>query len=191
MVALPKPTLIAVEEYLQTEPQSEVKREYIRGKIYAMAGASDNHVTITNNAVALLINFVRQKGCRLYSTDMKLEIPHQKVFYYPDLFVTCDSRDRIPNDRKQFPKLIIEVLSPSSTASRDRGEKFAEYRQIETLQEYVLIEQSSIQIDVFRRNAENRWELFPFGQGEVVEFASLGFQAAIEQFYEDVLLDIV
>jgi Uma2 family endonuclease len=189
MVAIPKPTLLAVEEYLKTEPHSKVKREYARGKIYAMAGASDDHVLITGNAYAMLKNHLRGKGCLTFFTDTKVRIASNEVYYYPDLVVTCDPRDRNFKDGKYFPTLIIEVLSPS-TSSRDRGEKFADYRQIETLQEYVLIQQNSMQIDIFRRNAANRWELFPFEQGDIVEFASLDFQAAIAQFYEDVLFDM-
>ena len=75
-------------------------------------------------------------------------------------------------------------------SSRDRGQKFADYRQIESLQEYVLIEQDCIQIDVFRRNNQNRWELFSFIEGDIVEFVSLDFQTAIANFYEDVLFEV-
>jgi Uma2 family endonuclease len=188
MVASLKAPLVAAEEYLRTEALSEVKREFARGKILAMAGASDRHVLITGNAYALLKNHLRGRGCLTFFTETKIRFDATDFYYYPDVFVTCDPRDRNFKDGKRFPKLIVEVLSPS-TAGRDRGEKFADYRQIETLQEYILIEQDSLQIEVFRRNADNRWELYPFTEGEIVAFASIDFKAAIEQFYEDILFD--
>jgi Uma2 family endonuclease len=108
------------------------------------------------------------------------------MFYYPDVMVTCDERDRTPDDFKRYPCLIVEVLSPT-TAAFDRGEKFADYRTLETLREYVLINQERVSVECFRRNAEGRWVLYPYGEGEEVHLARVDFRCAIATLYEDVL----
>ncbi len=132
---------ISIEEYLQAEKSSPIKHEYIQGQIYAMAGASDAHVTITANLVALLRNHIRGTGCRLYVADMKARIESLDIFYYPDIMVTFDSRDTQFEYFKRYPSLIIEVLSPS-TEALDRGDKFSDYQELDTLQEYVLVSQN-------------------------------------------------
>ena len=113
---------LSAEEYLETEKTREVKHEYIQGKIYEMAGASDSHVTISLNLAFLLKGFLRGKNCRVYILDMKVQIESLNIFYYPDLIVTCDSQDQEFSYYKKYPKLIIEVLS-ESTEAKDRGEK--------------------------------------------------------------------
>jgi Uma2 family endonuclease len=174
------------EDYLEGERVSPIKHEYRQGEIYAMAGVIDAHVTIAGNIFALLRNHVRGKGCRAYTSDMKVRIERANSFYYPDVMVTCDDRDRTPEDFKRYPRLIVEVLSPS-TAAFDRGDKFADYRTIETLQEYVLVSQDRLSVECFRRNSEGRWELYPYSEGEEVHFASVDFRCPIAVIYEDVL----
>jgi len=144
---------LSPEEYLETEKASPIKHEYIQGRIYAMAGASDAHVTITANLLTLLRNHIRGSGCRVYVADMKARIESLNLFYYPDLMVTCDTRDANFEYFKRYPCLIIEVFS-SSTEANDRGDKFSDYQELESLQEYVLISQNRQRIDCFRRNAE-------------------------------------
>jgi Uncharacterized protein conserved in cyanobacteria len=100
--------------------------------------------------------------------------------------VSCDERDKnAAEDFIRYPRLIVEVLSPT-TAAFDRGEKFADYRACESLQEYVLINQSRVGVECFRRNAEGLWVLHPYSPGEEVELASVNFKCAIEAIYEDV-----
>ncbi|OIP79169.1 MAG: hypothetical protein AUK48_00300 [Oscillatoriales cyanobacterium CG2_30_44_21] len=127
--------------------------EYIDGYIHAMAGASDPHVTISSNAFMLIRNHLRGSKCRVYISDINAKTDSQRRFYYPDVMVTCDSRDIQTPNHKSFPKLIIEVLS-KSTEAFDRGDKFADYQQIETLEEYVWINTSRDRLDCFRRNAD-------------------------------------
>ncbi|CAD5983016.1 putative protein slr1290 [Planktothrix tepida] len=100
--------------------------------------------------------------------------------------VTCDSRDRNNGYFKQYPSLIIEVLS-ASTEAFNRGDKFADYRQIETLQEYVLISQNKINIECFRRNSDGRWELFTYKPQETLQLESINFSCSVSEIYEDVL----
>jgi len=179
---------ISPEEYLEAEMLSAIKHEYRQGQVYAMAGASDAHVLITGNLLTLLRNHVRGKGCLVYVTDMKAQIDKANTFYYPDIMVTCDERDRTEEYFKRYPCLIIEVLS-RTTEAFDRGDKFADYRKLDTLQEYVLISSDQVRVDCFRRNSEGRWVLYPYTAGEEVHLASLDFRTAIANLYEDVSLE--
>ena len=137
------------EDYLAIERISPIKHEYIQGQLVAMAGASKAHVIIVGNLSALLVNHLRGTGCLPYATDMKVRLPELNIFYYSDITVTCDERDRISSeDFILHPKLIIEVLSDSTEAFdfpsetlRERGDKFADYKTIPELEEYVLIHQ--------------------------------------------------
>lgn len=177
---------VSPEIYLEGEKISPIKHEYRQGEIYAMAGASDAHVTITLNLATLLRNQVRGSGCRAYVADMKVRIEIANIFYYPDVMVTCDERDKTPNDFKRYPSLIVEVLSPT-TQGFDRGDKFADYRTIETLQEYVLINQERVSVECFRRNSEGLWVLYPYGEGDEIYLQSVDFSCPITALYEDVL----
>jgi Uma2 family endonuclease len=176
---------LSIEEYLQAEKSSPIKHEYIQGQIYAMAGASDAHVTITANLVALLRNHIRGTGCRIYVADMKARIESLDIFYYPDIMVTCDSRDTQFEYFKRYPSLIIEVLSPS-TEALDRGDKFSDYQELDTLQEYVLVSQNRQRIDCFRRNSEERWVLYSYRGNQQLELTSVNFSCSLTDVYEDV-----
>lgn len=177
---------ISPEDYLSGERDAAFRHEYVHGQVYAMAGASDGHVSVTGNAFALLKSHLRGSGCRVYMADMKLRVKQDTAFFYPDVMVTCDPADTHRNYFKQSPSLIIEVLSPS-TEGHDRGNKFALYRELESLREYVLIDPRTYHVDVFRRNTHGRWELFAFsGEATVVEFASVGYECAMRDLYEDV-----
>ena len=178
---------LSPEDYLETEKSSLIKHEYIQGRVYAMAGASDSHVTIAGNLFSLLRSHVRGSSCRVYISDMKASIESLNIFYYPDVIVTCDPRDQEFTYFKKYPQLIIEVLS-ESTEAFDRGDKFADYRQLETLEEYVLISQTRMQVECFRRNPDNLWVLYPYNGEDEVYFASLDFRCHIVDLYEDVSL---
>ncbi|NJP10706.1 MAG: Uma2 family endonuclease [Leptolyngbyaceae cyanobacterium RU_5_1] len=187
MIANPKRHYITPEDYLQHEEQSLVKHEYIDGQVYAMAGASDPHVTVSGNLFALLRSRVRGTGCRVFISDMKAHIEALNIFCYPDVIVTCDARDREFSLFKRYPCLIVEVLS-KSTEAFDRGDKFADYQHLETLQEYVLISTTRQRVDCFRRNAEGLWVLHPFTPNGKIHLASVDFQVGINELYEDVTL---
>ena len=179
--------LLSPEEYLAWEEKSEVRHEYIDGEVFAMAGSSDDHAAIVSNACVVLIPFARKCGCRLFPQDVKARPVGLSRFYYPDLMVTCDDRDKSNRYVKRHYKLIVEVLS-DSTEAFDRGRKFADYRRSDSLEEYVLIAQDRMSVDVFRLNASGRWELEGYGAGRVVELMSVGARFAIEELYLDVEL---
>ncbi|MBC5798031.1 Uma2 family endonuclease [Sphaerospermopsis sp. LEGE 00249] len=185
MIANPSYNYISPEEYLELEETSSIKHEYRQGQVYAMAGASNTHVVISGNVFAMLRNHLRGKGCQAYISDTKAHIETMDIYYYPDVIVSCDSRDKAFNNFLRYPCLIIEVLSPTTEAF-DRGDKFADYRNLTTLQEYVLVSQNKINVDVFRRNLEGQWVLYSYGKEENLHLASVDFQCSINDVYEDV-----
>jgi Uma2 family endonuclease len=175
---------LSPDEYLAGEEHSPIKHEYIDGQVYAMVGATDVHVTIALNTATLIRDHLRGKGCRTYISDMKLRVESANRFFYPDIVVTCDPRDRETPLFKRFPCLIVEVLSPSTEAF-DRGDKFVDYQLLETLQEYVLISTTRQRVDRFQRNAEGLWVLRSFVPGQTVQFTSIDFETNLEAIYED------
>ncbi len=128
------------------------------------------------------------RGCQVFIGGIKARIPSAKKgdkFYYPDLLVTCDPRDRQHDYFKLYPKLIVEVLSPTTEAF-DRGDKFADYRRVESLTEYVLIAQDRQAAEIFRRDTHGRWEFEPVEAGARLRFASIDFSIGLGEIYEDV-----
>ncbi|HYX17550.1 MAG TPA: Uma2 family endonuclease [Nostoc sp.] len=187
MVATPN-SYISPEDYLKGEETSPIKHEYRKGDIYAMAGASNTHVIITGNLFAMLRNHLRGSGCQAYISDTKAHIESINIYYYPDVIVSCDQRDRAFNNFLRYPSLIVEVLSPTTEAF-DRGDKFADYRQIEPLQEYVVVSQTRLNVECFRRNSEKQWVLYPYKQQDIIHLASVDFRCAVADLYEDVTFE--
>jgi Uma2 family endonuclease len=186
MIASPQQPYLTSEEYLQMEEHSPIKHEYIDGQIYAMVGANDAHVTIAGNLFALLRNHIRGTGCRIYISDMKARIESLNRYFYPDILVTCDPRDQETPLEKRFPRLIVEVLS-DSTEAFDRGDKFADYQTLESLQEYVLINTKRQRVECFRRNEAELWVLQSYtDKQETFQLQSISFEGAIADLYEDV-----
>lgn len=151
-----------------------------------MTGASDAHVTIAGNIFALLRNHVRGSNCRVYISDMKVRLEHLNRFYYPDVLITCDSKDQETNTYKCYPKLIIEVLS-DSTEAFDRGDKFIDYQSLDSLEEYVLINTKHQRIECFRKNEQGLWVLEVY-HADCKNFIlkSIKFEADLTEIYEDV-----
>jgi Uma2 family endonuclease len=179
---------MSAEAFLEWEKSQTEKHEYLAGRVYevhAMVGARDAHVTVSLNVASLLKQHLRGGPCRVYISDMKLRVDPADSYFYPDVFVTCDARDRQDETCKRFPCLIVEVLS-DSTASYDQGQKFALYRQLDTLQEYVLIDPHRVTVDCFRRDASGHWVLYPFAGDDTVDFQSVAFTAPLPTLFEDV-----
>jgi Uma2 family endonuclease len=184
MPSLAEARCITVEDYLAGEVVSPIKHEYVAGEVFAMAGATDEHVTIAGNVFAMLRGHVRGGPCRVYMADMKLRVERAQAFFYPDVFVTCDAADAGEPTAKQRAKVVIEVLSESSEGY-DRGGKFAAYRQLPSLEEYVLIDSRVRSVEVFRRHPEG-WVLQPVPEDGRLELLSLGFACGLDAVYEDV-----
>lgn len=180
MIAVPH--YISPEEYLNIERQSPIRHEYRRGLVYAMAGGTDNHDRIAFNFLKLIDNHLGDPSeCRFYSGNVKVSYKDE-FYYYPDAFVTCDLRDRDDSYVKRHPKLIAEVLS-SSTQAFDLVDKFDDYRQIESLGEYVLISQETQPVECRRRTSAKTWETVVYGFGECVIVKSIGLEFAISELY--------
>ena len=175
---------MTLEEFLTWEANQDIRHEYVNGEVYDHAGASDVHVTITLNLGSLLRAHLRGSLCRVYLADMKVRVGDESVFY-PDVFVTCDPSDKDRTHTKENPVLVVEVLSPS-TAAFDRGRKFARYRSLPSLQEYLLIDTASRAVDLYRLGSDGLWVLHPFTGTDNLALASVEFTCSLDHLYEDV-----
>ncbi|MDQ7089285.1 MAG: Uma2 family endonuclease [Methylococcales bacterium] len=168
-------------EYLEGEKTSEIKHEYSEGDVYAMAGASRNHNIISSNIARQLGNHLENTPCTTFVADMKVKA--NDAFYYPDVLVVCDD-DKGDDYYTEFPVIIIEVLS-NSTRGRDKVTKMNAYRTIPTLQEYVLIEQNFVDIEICRRSSH--WQSKHYFLGDKVTFESLEITLSVESIYQRVV----
>lgn len=157
MASQPKPHLTP-GEYLALERRAETKNEYHDGEIVALAGASREHNLIVGDVNAVLIGQFRGRGCETYTSDMRVRIPTQDLYCYPDIVVVCGPPqfEDTEVDTLLNPGMIIEVLS-HATERYDRSRKFAQYRTIPMLTKYVLIAQDEPRIDYYRRDPDGRW----------------------------------
>jgi Uma2 family endonuclease len=184
-------TKITVEEYLEGEKISSVKHEYISGEVYAMAGASDKHHRISLNLAKGLDEHLRDSKCEVFITEMKLRV-NPDTFYYPDVFVACDEDPESPFYR-EHPVLIIEVTSPS-TRQTDRREKLRLYQEVPSVQEYVVIEQERMHIELHRRRPNGSWITYFYDRSdrdEDIEFQSVGLKINILDIYDRVRFEPV
>lgn len=182
LTASPYPYL-SVDEYLTFEETASVRHEYVGGSLFALAGASDRHNEIITNLVAALRPALRGTTCKLYSNDMKLRLSDE-VVYYPDLLVSCDPTDR---DRyiRYRPCAIVEVLSPTTEVT-DRREKLFWYRQLRSLQAYIMIAQDERHVERHFRNAHGQWENAVLTGDGIVPFPCPEFELTIDVIYEGV-----
>jgi Uma2 family endonuclease len=174
------------EDYLAWESTQAQKHEYMAGEVYAMVGASDRHVTISLNIAAALRNHLRGGPCRTYISDMKLHVAAVDAWFYPDVMVVCEAADLARAQDKTAPVLIVEVLSPSTEAF-DRGGKFAAYRQIDTLREYLMVDPESGRVELYRREAEGRWSLL--APADATELLSVDLRLSAAEIFEDAAPD--
>jgi Uma2 family endonuclease len=181
------------QEYLAWEETQPLRYEYLNGEVIAMTGGTIPHNQVAVNLAALLKNHLRGQGCKVLTSDAKVAVSEKGSFHYADVSVTCDARDRGARQYIRYPCLIAEVLSPS-TEAWDRGGKFRQYRRIETLQEYVLIDPDRPGWECYRLNERGNWELVQSVGGEAnldsteILLASLDYRFPLAQLYEDVEL---
>lgn len=187
-----KEPLFGPQAYLDWEAQQQEKHEYLDGEVLAMAGASEAHVTITGNVFIALRSHLRGSPCSVFISDMKLRVESVNAYFYPDVFVTCAPSDKAQPLVKTAPSLIVEVLSPT-TQAYDRDEKFAAYRSLPSLREYLIIDSTRRRAELFRRNAKpgaqnpaGHWSFFPLDGEQTLELASVDLQLPLAAVYEDV-----
>lgn len=176
---------VSVADYLSGEEASGVRHEYIEGVVYAMAGTSDVHNTVAGNFFAAMHSHLRGGRCRAFISDVKVRLnPGEKqIFYYPDVMVACDGRDTNAFF-KDFPKVIVEVLSEGMERI-DRSEKFPNYTQIESLEEFVLASQDKMEVTIFRRAQGWKPEILR-QPDQSLALASLNFSMRLQANYEGV-----
>jgi Uma2 family endonuclease len=174
-------------EYLAFEREAETKHEFVDGQIVAMAGGTPEHSRLAASVIQALGTALRGRRCSAFSSDLRVHIPATGRSTYPDVTVVCDERLTADVDADAIinPTVIVEILSPRTEAS-DRGEKFAHYRRIESLQEYVLVGQDEQRIEVYRREGDV-WALRDYGPGQEAELASLDVRLAVDAIYADPL----
>lgn len=191
MATTAAPTHLTPETYLELERKAITKSEYVNGEIIAMAGASFAHNFITLDTVIYLSNQLLDSECEVASTgDLRVKVSQTTSYFYPDIVVVCGEPQAEDNvfDTLLNPTLIVEVLS-ASTETDDRDEKFAHYRQISTLQEYILISQDSVQVVQYRRQ-EPEWIPTAFQALEdVVPLVSIGCELPLQHIYRRVEFD--
>jgi len=180
---------MTVDEYLEFELQSPTRHEYVAGEVFAMNGVTLQHNHIGTRMLLSIGNHLRGGPCRPYISDVsvRLKLNMKEYFYYPDLMVVCDANrrgDEGPDSRfVRSPTLIMEILSPS-TENIDRREKLMAYRQIETLEEYVLVAQDECEVTIYRRQQDWRPVILNSLE-ELAEFRSIRLSLPLAHIYQD------
>lgn len=190
MTALPKDRY-RFDEYLSTEREQPTRNEFVAGEVYAMTGAKENHNLIVTNLIVSIGSQFKQRPCRVFANDMKVRIDLADACTYPDIAALCGER-LFHDDRKDVitnPTLIIEVLS-DSTEAYDRGDKFALYRRLPSLREYLLVSQQHIAAELYTRQTDDRWLLSEYNQpGEDITLESVDCRVAMAELYDKVAFD--
>lgn len=190
MSALPK-HLFTLEEFLEFESRSTTRHEFYRGDIFDMTGGSSRHTLIGLNVLTLLSKQLRDEPCLAYSSDQKLFVKATGLVAYPDAMVACGEHAPTGGESHMLesPTVIAEVLSPS-TADYDRGTKFEHYRQIESLSDYLLVNQDQMYVEHCRRKADNDWTSRVYKKPtDVVKLKSIGCELPLGEIYRRVTLD--
>lgn len=182
MNTLPKFDYISPEQYLleENDNPNDVRREYVNGQIYAMAGASRGHNRVVGRFSLRLATHLENSGCEVFQSDMKVGLQRKDDirFYYPDIQVSCENEDNPYYNTA--PCLIVEVLS-ASTARTDRTEKLLAYQSIASLQEYVLCSQDTPNVEVYRRCTG--WQRERFNEGQCFLLESVNLQMHVDDLY--------
>ena len=177
-------------EYLEIERKAETKSEYIGGRMYAMSGVSRRHSLISGNLHAEIHAQLRGRNCEAHIADMRLKVSPTGMYTYPDVVAVCGEArfEDAHIDTLLNPTVIVEVLSPS-TEAYDRGEKFAQYRRLETLREYVLVAQDQMRIEHYRREGLE-WVLTEISDpGGTLNLPSIDCRVAVSAIYEKIEFD--
>ena len=176
-------------EYVAAEQASPIRHEYLKGRIFSMAGGTTEHGALAAAITGELRASLRGRPCRVYSSDLRVRILETDLATYPDASVVCGKLETAPDDPNAVanPTLLVEVLS-DSTEAYDRGAKAAHYRRIPSLKEYVLVAQDEKRIEVYRRSDRGGWELFEARSGARLELASLSIELDVDAVYENPLL---
>jgi Uma2 family endonuclease len=180
--------LLSPEEYLEQERRADSKSEYLRGEVFAMAGASFEHTLIKDNLAREAGNQLKGTPCRVLTSDMRVRVAATGLYAYPDIVILCDEPQFEDEtfDTLLNPRAIVEVLS-DSTEKYDRGAKFAHYRQIPSLQEYVIVAQDRPLVERYVRQTDESWVLTVFADASrIFEFASVPVQVPLAEIFRGI-----
>ncbi len=177
-----KYSVMSVEDYLILNRNSKDTRyEYLDGELRILAGGSPDHSIIIANLTTAIKGPLKGSQCRVYNSDVQLKLS-EKRYVFPDITISCDERNRNQKETIRYPRVVVEVLSPTTEAT-DRGKKAAYYRACPTIQEYVMVDSEDFFVEVHRRE-EGRWTIHTFEPGDAITLESLGIQFPIEDAYE-------
>ncbi|HEY2727680.1 MAG TPA: Uma2 family endonuclease [Parafilimonas sp.] len=184
-MAQPATKYISEKEYLDFERNALDKHEYYKGEIFAMSGASFKHNLIEANLRLALGIFLKGKNCNEFGSNLRIHIPSNTLYTYPDIIVLCEEPDFVDDefDTITNPSILIEILSPS-TANYDRGAKFDLYREITSLNEYILIDSTAKHVVLYSRNDDNTWILSETKNvNDTIHLHSIDFTISLADIY--------
>ena len=179
---------VSPEAYLAAERLATEKHEYFKGELFAMSGASWAHNVIAKNINTLVLPFLKGKPCDMFGSDLRVHIPENSLYTYPDFTVICGEWETIDSEKDTVtnPSVIVEILS-KSTRDYDRGTKFNRYRSIKTLKEYILIDSLIVSVELFTRQNDERWILSEYKTlSDHFTIATIGLSLQLYDVYEDV-----
>ena len=182
---------VSYAEYVAAEEGSVTRHEWIDGVIYDMSGGTPHHAGLASTIARLLGNQLAGKRCRVFTSDLRIRVAATRMSTYPDVSVVCGRLERDPDSTTAVtnPTVLVEVLS-DSTEAYDRGEKFAHYRRIPSLREYVLVAQDPPLIEVFRKNEASQWVLVAeAGPGQRVTLESIECALSVDEVYTNPLAE--
>ena len=184
----PATVRMSYEEYLVAEAGAATRHEYLRGEVYAMAGGTPDHAALAMKVGAELTLGLGDKPCRVYGSDLRVRVDATDLTTYPDVTVVCGhfQASALDEHAASNPVLIVEVLS-DSTEAYDRGEKFAHYRRLPSLREYLLVSQHEPRLEVYRKNERGQWVLSEAREGEELTLSCVGVTLATNAVYRDPL----
>jgi len=178
---------MTAQEYLAFERASDEKHEFADGEIFAMAGGKGPHANVAANIIGAFTLALARRSCRVFTSDMRVYIPTTDRFVYPDASVVC-GRPQYQDEQIDTllnPRIIVEVLSPSSEAY-DRGDKFTNYRKLASMNHYILAAQDKPFVEVYTRSENGVWELREYGPGSTIVLTSPECTLDVDQIYAGV-----
>ncbi len=177
-------TPLSITEYLQQEQQANIRHEYVDGYMFAMAGGTKAHNQISGNLYLMFRSHLRNTPCRTYIADMK--VATDNCFYYPDVVVSCRTKEEAADLYLTQPCLIVEVLS-ASTEHIDKREKLIAYQTIASLESYLIVAQDKPWVEHYQRTAQGTWTLNTYAEQSVIDLKCIALEIKLSEIYEDVL----
>ncbi len=187
-MATPAVKYYTQEEYLAFERESLERHEFYKGEIFNMSGASYEHNLIEDNIRGELHSFLKGKNCRSLGSNLRVHVKENTLYTYPDILIVCGEPQFLDHtfDTLLNPSVLFEILSVS-TANYDKGVKFSLYRDIPSLQEYVLVDSAKHHVELYRRNTDDSWTLTDYKNAtDVFELKTIGKPMPLSNIYEGI-----